>query len=119
MVTGAQLQKMRRDAIGFVDGDFRIALGKRCYARPRAERGEELITKKANDSLMQRSAVAQKIAAGAIEQIAMLHHHPMPATVKDHEACLRTPVDYLHRAADGIETIIGAPEAEHRAADLA
>lgn len=114
-----QLKQMRRDAVGVVDGDLGIALGKRCYRRPRAERGEQLVTEIANDRLIHRSAVVQKIAAGAIEQIAVLHHHPMPATVEDDEACLRTPLEYLHRSSDGIETIIDPPKTQHWAADLA
>src|ERR1700679_1873438 len=64
-------------------------------------------------------AVAEKVDAGAVEQFAVLDHHPVAASVEQREARLRASLENFHGAADWIETIVDAPEAEHRAADFA
>src|SRR5271156_3203655 len=68
---------------------------------------------------IERLAVAEKVQAGAVEQIAVLDHYPVAASVEQREARLGASLENLHRAADWIESIVDTPEAEHRAADFA
>src|SRR5580693_4188684 len=88
-----------------------------CGSPTRTERYGLLFVARA--SVAVRLPVAEKVQARAVEQVAVLDHYPVAASVEQREARLGASLENLHRATDRIETIVDAPEAEHRAADFA
>src|SRR5580692_4696939 len=90
-----------------------------CGSPTRTERYDVLFLAGARGDRRERLPVAEKVDAGAVEQVAVLDHHPVAASVEQREARLRASLENFHGAADWIETIVDAPEAEHRAADFA
>src|ERR1700735_4868292 len=90
-----------------------------CGSPTRTEHYGLLFVARAPGDRRESLAVAEKVQARAVEQVAVLDHHPVAASVEQREARLGASLENLHRAADWIETIVDAPEAEHGTADFA